>query len=108
MVAVHYTTTVLRRLHSRFNARAINGLMATQSQVHPKGPCRVGSVGSVSASGTVDREFASRPGHTKDIKALLTNQSQVHPKGVTKTQVRGAKSHIDKHWNRTVGPADVG
>ena len=29
-------------------------------------PCRVGSVGSVSASRTVDHEFASRPGHTKD------------------------------------------
>ena len=31
-------------------------------------PCRVGSVGSVSASRTVGREFASRPGHTKDHK----------------------------------------
>ena len=29
-------------------------------------PCRVGSVGSVSAFHTVGREFASRPGHTKD------------------------------------------
>ena len=29
-------------------------------------PCRVGSVGSMSASRTVGREFASRPGHTKD------------------------------------------
>ena len=29
-------------------------------------PCRVGSVGSRSASRTVGREFASRPGHTKD------------------------------------------
>ena len=29
-------------------------------------PCRVCSVGSVSASRTVGREFASRPGHTKD------------------------------------------
>ena len=29
-------------------------------------PCRVGSVGSVSASRTVGREFASRPGDTKD------------------------------------------
>ena len=29
-------------------------------------PCRVGSVGSVSASRTVGREFASRPDHTKD------------------------------------------
>ena len=29
-------------------------------------PCRVGSVGSVSASRTEGHEFASRPGHTKD------------------------------------------
>ena len=29
-------------------------------------PCQVGSVGSVSASRTVGREFASRPGYTKD------------------------------------------
>ena len=29
-------------------------------------PCRVGLVVSVSASHTVGREFASRPGHTKD------------------------------------------
>ena len=28
--------------------------------------CRVGSVGNVSASRTVGREFSSRPGHTKD------------------------------------------
>ena len=28
--------------------------------------CRVGLVGSVSASHKVGREFASRPGHTKD------------------------------------------
>ena len=30
------------------------------------GPCRVGLVVSLSASHTVDHEFASRPGHTKD------------------------------------------
>ena len=36
-------------------------------------PCRVGSVGSVSASRTVDREFASRPGHTKDQNKNGTN-----------------------------------
>ena len=36
-------------------------------------PCRVGSVGSVSASRTVDREFASRPGHTKDHHKNGTN-----------------------------------
>ena len=36
-------------------------------------PCRVGSVGSVSASRTVGREFASRPGHTKDHHKNGTN-----------------------------------
>ena len=36
-------------------------------------PCRVGSVGSVSASRTVGREFASRPGHTKDHHKNVTN-----------------------------------
>ena len=30
------------------------------------GPCRVGLVVSLSASHTVGRGFASRPGHTKD------------------------------------------
>ena len=37
------------------------------------GPCRVGSVGSVSASRTVGREFVSRPGHTKDHHKNGTN-----------------------------------
>ena len=36
-------------------------------------PCRVGSVGSVSASRTVGGEFASRPGHTKDHHKNGTN-----------------------------------
>ena len=36
-------------------------------------PCRVCSVGSVSASRTVGREFASRPGHTKDHHKNDTN-----------------------------------
>ena len=36
-------------------------------------PCRVGSVDSVSASRTVGREFASRPGHTKDHHKNDTN-----------------------------------
>ena len=35
--------------------------------------CRVGSVGSVSASRTVGREFASRPGHIKDHHKNGTN-----------------------------------
>ena len=37
-------------------------------------PCRVGSVGSVSASHTVGCEFASRPGHTKDHHKDGTNR----------------------------------
>ena len=36
-------------------------------------PCRVGSVGSVSTSGTVGRAFPSRPGHTKDHHKNGTN-----------------------------------
>ena len=36
-------------------------------------PCRVGSVGSVSASRPVGREFASRPDHTKDHHKNGTN-----------------------------------
>ena len=36
-------------------------------------PCRVGLVVSVSASRTVGREFASRPGHTKDHHKNGTN-----------------------------------
>ena len=35
--------------------------------------CRVGSVGSVSASHTVGHEFASRPGYTKDHHKNGTN-----------------------------------
>ena len=35
--------------------------------------CRVGSVGSVFTSRTVGREFASRPGHTKDHHKNVTN-----------------------------------
>ena len=35
--------------------------------------CRVGSVGSVSSSRTVGREFASRPGHTEDHHKNGTN-----------------------------------
>ena len=40
---------------------------------HTLSPCRFGSVGSVSASRTVGREFASRPGHTKDHHKNGTN-----------------------------------
>ena len=38
-----------------------------------KRPCRVGLVVSVSSSHTVGREFASRPGHTKDHHKNSTN-----------------------------------
>ena len=36
-------------------------------------PCRVGLVASASASHTIGREFASRPGHTKDHHKNGTN-----------------------------------
>ena len=36
------------------------------ARLDPQGPCRVGLVVSVSASHSLGREFASRPGHTKD------------------------------------------
>ena len=36
-------------------------------------PCQVGSVGSISASHMVGREFASRPGHTKSHHKNGTN-----------------------------------
>ena len=36
-------------------------------------PCRAGLVVSVSASHTVGREFASRPGHTRDHHKNGTN-----------------------------------
>ena len=49
----------------------------THTTIIPKAitlkPCRVGSVVSVSASHTVGREFASRPGHTKDQHKNGTN-----------------------------------
>ena len=38
----------------------------TTPELDLQGPCRVGLVVSVSASHSLDREFASRPGHTKD------------------------------------------
>ena len=47
-------------------------LLPSQYIPYPR-PCRVGSVGSVSASRAVGREFASRPGHTKDHHRNGTN-----------------------------------
>ena len=38
-------------------------------------PCRVGLVVSVSASHTVDGEFAYRPGHTKDHHKMVQTTS---------------------------------
>ena len=48
-------------------------LLCHREKVPFLGPCRVGSVGSMSASRTVGREFASRPGHTKDHHKNGTN-----------------------------------
>ena len=41
--------------------------------MYVRAPCRVGSVGSVSAPRTVGHGFASRPGHTKDHHKNGTN-----------------------------------
>ena len=46
---------------TRWSRSHIHSLSVTKNV-----PCRVGSVGSVSASHTVGCEFASRPGHIKD------------------------------------------
>ena len=43
------------------------------SNLNHSSPCRVGLVVSVSAFHTVGREFASRPGHTKDHHKNGTN-----------------------------------
>ena len=45
-------------------------------------PCRVGSVSSVSVSRKVGREFASRPGHTKDHHNNGTNCIGMHALGL--------------------------
>ena len=53
-----------------------NSSTVTYSYSYPisqRRPCRVGSVGIVSASRTVGREFASWPGHTKDHHKNGTN-----------------------------------
>ena len=47
--------------------------ICTRKVLNIVSPCRVGSVGSVSASRTVSREFASRPGHIKDHHKNGTN-----------------------------------
>ena len=48
-------------------------ILSTEVYVKYSKPCQVGSVGSVSASRTVGREFASRLGHTKDHHKNGTN-----------------------------------
>ena len=56
--------------HSLFNTtKGITLLFIVQTLL----PCRVGSVGSVSVSHMVGREFAFRPGHTKDHHKNGTN-----------------------------------
>ena len=56
----------LRRIQ-QYIARDANNI----ARVEPSN--NIGSVGSVSASRTVGREFASRPGHTKDHHKNGTN-----------------------------------
>ena len=60
----------------KFISLALSSLYHSPCDIHLcliSAPCRVGSVGSVSASRTVGREFASRPGHTKDHHKNATN-----------------------------------
>ena len=51
----------------------LSELRYSPGYITQKLPCRVGSVSSMSASRTVGREFASRPGHTKDHHKNGTN-----------------------------------
>ena len=65
-------------LHQTFQSLQSQSLTESDCRtetVHTRddAPCRVGSVGSVSASHTIGREFASRPGHTKDHHKNATN-----------------------------------
>ena len=56
-------------------------------------PCRVGSVGSVIASRTVGREFASRPGHTKDHHKMVQTAS-LHRHACVRVRVRQCSSTV--------------
>ena len=53
----------------------LKDLQRFRREFHAFEPCRVGSVGRVSASRTVGREFASRPGHTKDHHKMVQTAS---------------------------------
>ena len=64
---IEYTNTSINvPVLSFSNGLGTSGRWTFQQQYSNYPFCRVGSVGSVSASRTVGREFASRPGHTKD------------------------------------------
>ena len=63
-----------KNIHTKFEGNPCSGSREVNNGIlHSDIPCRVGSVGSVSASHTVGREFASRPGHTKDHHKNGTN-----------------------------------
>ena len=61
--------TALNLLYMNTNSKYRALMKTTQCPL----PCRVGSVGSMSASHTVGREFASWSGHTKDHHKNGTN-----------------------------------
>ena len=66
---------LVHNIYYTLGSRCVNAILASM-RMHCcqwNIPCRVGSVGSVSASRTVGREFASRSGHTKDHHKNGTN-----------------------------------
>ena len=72
---LHYRclTTAPRNRNFKNNGQYPQTSYTFSVESYNRSPCRVGSVGSVSASRTVGREFASRPGHTKDHNKNGTN-----------------------------------
>ena len=77
---VYYSTLMIEHTnihrHAHLYTVTVNHyIMYFVNKIHVPKPCRVGSVGSVSASCTVGREFASRPGHTKDHHKMVQTAS---------------------------------
>ena len=68
-----YTFSLMNYYLQDYHYEIQNIYFLKQFPIFALKPCRVGSVGSVSASRTVGREFASRPGHTKDHHKNGTN-----------------------------------
>ena len=76
---LYFITYITHTCSIRVLSKSLMGIYYINVQTHiiplskSMVPCRVGSVSSVSASRTVGREFASRPGHTKDHHKNGTN-----------------------------------